>query len=81
MKYGNADFGNDLMAELDKGYDVVRISRWAMSIYLKYCQEADTELDKTIMSVVAMEEGPEFEFSEEELRILAKELQSSQSEI
>jgi hypothetical protein len=81
MKYTNIDFGNDLIEELNKGYDVVRLSRWAMSIYLKWCQEADTELDKTIMSIVAMEEGPAFEFSEQEIRLLAKKLQSSQSEI
>lgn len=76
MTYSRKEFGSDLMAELQKGYDVVRLSRWAMSVYVKRCNETDAELDKTIMSIVAMEEGPEFEFSEAELRNMATELQS-----
>jgi hypothetical protein len=74
MTYTRKDFGKDLMAELEQGYDVVRLSRWAMSLYLKHCHEMDPDLYETIMSIVAMEEGPEFEFSEQELRQMANEL-------
>lgn len=77
MTYSRQDFGEDLLAELVKGYDVVRLSRWAMSVYMKRCREIDADLDKIIMSIVAMEEGPEFEFSEQELRQMAYEMQTS----
>jgi hypothetical protein len=77
MTYTRQDFGRDLMAELTRGYDVVRLSRWAMSVYMKNCQETDAELDKAIMGVVAMEEGPQFEISEQELRQMADELQTT----
>ena len=76
MTYTRKDFGKDLMAELDKDFDVARLSRWAMSVYTDRCRETDAELDKTIMSIIAMEEGPEFEFSEQELRQMANESQA-----
>ena len=77
MTYTRRDFGKDSMAELEKGYDVVGLSRWAMSVYMKRCHETEAKLDKIIMSIVAMEEGPEFEFSEQELRQMANELQAT----
>jgi hypothetical protein len=77
MTYTREDFGRALIAELARGYDVVRLSRWAMSVYMKRCQETDAELDKAIMGIVAMEEGPEFEISEQELRRMADELQTT----
>ena len=73
MTYTRNDFGRDLLTELERGFDVVRLSRWAMAIHMKHCRETDPELDKIIMSIVAMEEGPEFEFSEQEVRRLALE--------
>jgi hypothetical protein len=75
MTYTRGAFGRELMGELEKGYDVIRLSRWAMSVYLKHCQESDAELDKEIMRIVAMEEGPQFEYSEEELRQIASDMQ------
>jgi hypothetical protein len=74
MTYSRQDFGRDLLSELDEGYDVVRLSRWAMSVYMQQCQKTEPELDKLIMSIVAMEEGPEFEYKEPELRELASQL-------
>jgi hypothetical protein len=74
MKYTRKDFGKDLIRQLRTGYDVARLSRWAYSVYLERCREMDAGLDELVMSIVAMEEGPEFEFSEQELRRMANEL-------
>ena len=74
MKYAAADFGNELYAELDRGYDSVRISRWAMATYMQHSGFTDALLDIEIMRIVAMEEGPEFELTEEQLREIAQRL-------
>ncbi|MDP2572699.1 hypothetical protein Q8W40_10940 [Vibrio penaeicida] len=63
-----------LQAELDKGYDVVRIARVAFQLYQDYGVELTPDIDEKLLQLMAMEEGPEFEFLEEELRGLVREL-------
>ena len=74
MIYSKRDFGVGLVAELNKGFDVVRLSRWAYATYLRHCPDLEAGLSDVMMEVVAMEEGPEFEFAEGELRDLAEKL-------
>lgn len=76
MTYTSGDFAQELLNELGKGYDVVRLSRWAMAAYLKHCGGIEPELKREIMAVVVMEEGPEFEMTEQELREFAERLMS-----
>ncbi len=63
-----------LQAELDKGYDVVRVSRVAFQLYQDQGVGLTPDIDEKLLQLMAMEEGPEFEFSEDELRALAEEL-------
>lgn len=63
-----------LQAELDKGYDVVRVARVAFQLYQDYGVELTPDLDETLLQLMAMEEGSEFEYSEEELRVLVEKL-------
>lgn len=63
-----------LQAELDKGYDIVRIARVAFHLYQDHGVELTPDLDETLLQLMAMEEGPEFEYSEEELRALVEKL-------
>jgi len=72
--YSKQQFGKELLEELDKGFNITRIARWAFSVRLEHCREFETGLDDVVMSVVAMEEGPEFEYSESELRSMAVDL-------
>ncbi len=74
MMLTSKELGRVLHAELDNGYDVVRISRIAFQLYQEYGVEIAPELDEKLLQLMAMEEGPEFEYSEEELRLLAKQL-------
>ena len=74
MTYSSGDFARELLGELQKGYDVVRLSRWAMATYLKHSHGIEPELKREIMAVVVMEEGPEFEMTEHELREFAERL-------
>jgi len=76
MRYTEKMFGTTLNAELNKGYDVVRIARVAFKIYQEHGRELAPKLDEKILQLMAMEEGVEFEWSEDELRCLAEELAS-----
>jgi len=58
MTYTRKQFARDLLAELDNGYDVVRIARWAFSKKMDPdLRIEDPGLDAMVMQVVAMEEG------------------------
>jgi hypothetical protein len=72
VTYTRQQFARDLLAELDHGYDVIRIARWAFSKQMDPdLRIADSDVDAMVMQVVAMEEGPEFVYDEAELRSLA----------
>lgn len=75
VKYSSRDFGRELLAEIAHGYDPVRIARWAFSKIMDPDTKIENaELYHTIITVVAMEEGPEFEYSESDLHALAETL-------
>jgi hypothetical protein len=81
MSYTLKQFGTELLRELSIGFEVVRISRWAHGRYLANCRGLDAAVRGTIMQVVAMEEGPEFEMSESELKEFANRLALSPENI
>lgn len=74
MSYTKKDFALGLSQQLDSGYEVVRVARWAYQEYLTHCRELEHGLKPNIMKVVAMEEGPQFEMTEQEIRNFAVEL-------
>lgn len=73
MPYTRKQFARELLAEIDKGYDVIRIARWAFLKKLDTRTE-DLELAGLLTIVFTMEEGPEFEYNETELRELAQRI-------
>lgn len=73
--YTKMDFGKDLEQKLKVTTDIVELSRWAHYMYLENCKDFEDGLVEIVMQIVAMEEGPEFEFSIPELCDFAKELQ------
>lgn len=74
MNYTLKQFGAELLLELDRGYDVIRLARWAYSRYLDQSRNLEENLREKIMQIVAMEEGPQFEISESDLRKFALDL-------
>ena len=72
--YTKSQFGKELEEELELKYDIVTLSRWAFQKYTDN-REFEDGLSKEIMKIVAMEEGPEFEYTKEELHELALKLQ------
>ncbi len=52
------------------GFDIFKISKEAFRIYQELALELDGELDADLLSLMAMEEGEEFELTEKEFREL-----------
>lgn len=67
------NIGNGLKTELMKGYDIVRISRWAFQIFSNE-KSLDPELKDTLEKLFSMEDDPQFELSQEELTKLSNKL-------
>lgn len=74
MNYSKKEFGQALESRLSSGYDVVKVARWAHNVFLEHSLHLEPGLQEILMQVTAMEEGPEFEFSESELKKLAADL-------
>lgn len=72
--YTKQKFGQELKNQIEKNFNIIKIARWAESIYSNYCRETSTELHDIIMTLSIMEHGPEFEYTERELRLLAQKL-------
>ncbi len=66
--------GKELKSELAKGYDIVRISRWAFRVYSEDPRSLDPSLCEILESLFAMEDDPQFELTAEELSNLADRL-------
>ena len=73
MKYTLRNLGRDILERLTDGADMRTIARWAHNLYLDPDTDiSDVEVQKEIMRLIAMEEGPEFEYSVTELGEMAK---------
>jgi hypothetical protein len=73
MNYSKKEIGVMLKNELNKGYDIKRISNWAEDIFFNI-PEGSIEHDNILRHLLLMDAGPEFEYSEEELKLLAEML-------
>ena len=70
--------GNVVADRLEKtavgGFDVFKISKEAFSIYQDPDLSLTENLDMALLSLIAMEDGPEFEMIEKEFWILLSEI-------
>jgi len=73
MSYTKMDFEASFKQEMAKGYDMIRVARWAHREYLEHGPEFEPGLLPVIMQLIAMEEGPEFEMTENEVRAFINE--------
>ncbi len=56
--YSKSKFGKEWKELIENGFDVVEVSRWAHDkVYLKHCREIDSDLERIIMQIIAMDEG------------------------
>ncbi|WP_143241417.1 hypothetical protein [Agrobacterium tumefaciens] len=71
---------NELAMLLEKaligGLDTTKLSRLAYGVYQQYGLDLTPEMDRIILTLMAMEEGPEFELNESDVRDLIAKLAS-----
>ena len=60
--------------QINKKFDVVAISKIAFNIFQNNRSQTSPKLDEILLSLMAMEEGSEFEMTEEEIRKLISDL-------
>ena len=77
MKLTSKKLGSIILTELETGYEVVKVSRIALDLYQDSEIELTPEINNLLLELIAMEEGPEFEFSEKDLFELANKLFSN----
>jgi len=71
VKYALKNLGEDLIKELDKGFDVVRIANWARTLFFYSRYDFSPQVEDVLKAIYYMEAGPEFEYSENELKLLS----------
>lgn len=74
MIYTKKQFGLELHSKLLIKCTYNEISKWAFKIYIDHGSDFENELDFSVLKLIAMEEGPEFILSREELQLLAETL-------
>ncbi|UVL41870.1 hypothetical protein LOY55_07115 [Pseudomonas sp. B21-040] len=74
--YSQADLALDLEKALVNGFDVFRISKVAFEIYQNHGLEVTALMDRALLTLMAMEEGEEFELTESELLALISEIKA-----
>ena len=74
MIYTKKQFGSELKTKLLTESTYTEISKWAFKIYTEHGWELENGLDYFVLELIAMEEGPEFILSKEELQSLAETL-------
>jgi predicted Zn-ribbon and HTH transcriptional regulator len=67
MKYPKRQLGKEIKLEIEKGYDIVRISRWAFHIYFNYLGDLDESESDALEILFRMEDDPQFELNREEI--------------
>jgi hypothetical protein len=73
MKYSKKEIGKALKEELSKGYNCERISNWAYNLlYIKIRDRPSPEIINILNDLSAIDAGPEFEYTEQELKLLVE---------
>ena len=71
MNYNNKKLGEELKIQLEDGYDIVKISRWAYKIFFN-SRFLDSSTEEILEYLFRMEDDPQFEYTEQELKLLAE---------
>jgi hypothetical protein len=72
MKHTKKEIGKELKNQLEKKYNIERISNWAYDLFISLRGELSPELDDILDRISLMAAGPEFEYTEQELKLLAE---------
>lgn len=67
------ELGNQLKSLLIKEKDIKKISQWAFSLYSRL-RLLDPSMQEILECLFSMEDDPQFEYTEQELKLLAEML-------
>jgi hypothetical protein len=81
MTYTKRDFGRELNEKISLKNSVSQIGKWAHSVFFENCRELDYELKDIIEQLLMMEEEPEFEYTIQELQLLADKLINNEKDV
>ncbi len=77
MTYTDQQFGSELLAQLDQGYDPLRIAQWADRVFFNtHNADCSPAVREALVDIFTMQEGEEFHIPEAELRKRAQEFAS-----
>lgn len=79
--YTRQQFGKELKEKIQQKVDVAEIGRWSYDMYYKHMLDIDDDFQSFLRDLNAMEDGPEFEFSYEELDKIADRLIAGEKNI
>lgn len=66
------EIGEELKNQLDKRYNIERIANWADDLFINLRGKSSPELNAILDRISLMTASPEFEYTEQELRLLAE---------
>ena len=69
--YSKVELGEFFKKELAKGFDIRRISLWADEKFIDMRDWRSVEIENILQNLMMMNAGPEFEYTENELNMLA----------
>ena len=76
-KYDDQELAKDILIMVDKKYTPKAVSNWAHQIHMKADETFTVVGREALLTLIAMDEGPEFELDEQDLKELAKTLLES----
>ena len=75
MKYTKKMFANELIQKLkEEPFSILKMSRWCNRIYIDHLREMDEVLHYLVFELSTMEDDPQFEYTKEELILLAEKI-------
>ncbi len=72
MGFTKERFGKELKEKIESGSSPQEIGKWAFEVFFHYGRSFDPNMNEVIQKVFMMEEGPEFEYSRDELLEIAE---------
>lgn len=81
MAYTRQDFGLELKEKIKNKENVESIGRWAYEMYAEHNDDIEDDFSMFLITLNAMEAGPEFEFSYEKLDKIADRLIAGEKNI
>lgn len=78
--YSNNRVGLELRGQLELGYNVSKISRWAYNLFYDHRDELSNELKEILKELARMEDDLQFGYTKKELHMLSEMLINNEKE-